>query len=62
MAERFAIRADASGYVVFDSETDCPAVIASTFLDGLTRDEAEAAAAMLNSAHGGAAGAPLADA
>ncbi len=54
MVKRFAIVSDPLGYAVYDVLTGSPAVIGASPQDGLTREEAETTAEMLNSAHSAA--------
>jgi hypothetical protein len=48
MAERYSVRRDASGFSVFDLWTGETVVIAMTSQDGLSQEDAEHTAAMLN--------------
>jgi hypothetical protein len=48
MAQRFSVRPDPSGYSVFDLWTGETTVIAMTPQDGLSREDAEHTAAVLN--------------
>jgi hypothetical protein len=48
MTERFCIRPDPTGFRVFDVWTGETVVIAMTLQDGLSREDAEHTAAMLN--------------
>jgi len=48
MTERFSIRSDARGFSVYDLWTGQTVVIAMTPQDGLSREDAEHTAAMLN--------------
>jgi hypothetical protein len=51
LVKRFAIKSDRSGYAVYDSLTGLPAMIGTAPQDGLTLDEAEMTAEILNRAH-----------
>lgn len=49
MEQRFAVRADGPGYSVWDREAGEPAIIAGLSQTGLSRDDADHTAALLNS-------------
>ncbi|HSV02879.1 MAG TPA: hypothetical protein VLI41_06700 [Phenylobacterium sp.] len=49
MEQRFSVRADGPGYSVWDREAGEPAVIAGMTQTGLSRDDADHTAALLNS-------------
>ena len=49
MEQRFAVRADGPGFSVWDREAGEPAIIAGLSQTGLSRDDADHTAALLNS-------------
>jgi hypothetical protein len=51
MSPRFAIRPDAQGFSVYDVSTGETVMFANTPQQGLTREDAEHTAAMLNQRH-----------
>lgn len=48
MADRFSVRPDPSGFSVYDQWTGDTVVLAMTPQDGLSREDADHTAAMLN--------------